>query len=134
MLKKSDYLSIIELEEFFVYFDTRPLYVPRGCFPVACGMPFQFRGGVFHRRSESCVLQSFNISFTLSKVEHLFLCIEAIYKSFSVNCPCFGLFFFFLISLLVFISLILKELLYVRGWYKVMFSPSVCHLSFQLYL
>lgn len=95
MLKKSDYLSIIELEEFFVYFDTRPLYVPRGCFPVACGMPFQFRGGVFHRRSESCVLQSFNISFTLSKVEHLFLCIEAIYKSFSVNCPCFGLFFFF---------------------------------------
>lgn len=41
---------------------------------------------------------------------------------------------FFLISLLVFISLILKELLYVRGWYKVMFSPSVCHLSFQLYL
>lgn len=45
-------------------------------FPVACGMPFQFRGGVFHRRSENCVLQSFSISFTLSKVEHLFLCIS----------------------------------------------------------
>lgn len=35
--------------------------------------------------------------------------------------------FLFLISLLVLTSLILEELLHMRGWYRLMFSPSVCH-------
>lgn len=62
---------------------------------VCLWLPFQFHGGIFQRRSENPVLQSFSIFFTLNKVEHLFLCIKAIYKSFSVNCLGFGLFFFF---------------------------------------
>ena len=42
MLKKNQItcLFITELEEFFVYFDTLPLYVQRGCLPVACLFSF----------------------------------------------------------------------------------------------
>ena len=124
--KKSDYLSLY-------YWAGRVLcifwYTSSLCtaWLFACGLPFQFHGGIFQRRSENCVLQSFSISFTLSKAEHLMY--WSYLQVFFCKLPVSLAYFSFFNQFIGFYLLDFRRAFsHMRGWYRLMFSPSVCHV------